>query len=88
MAGSAIVSGFFDMFLPMVLIAEATSIQVKFVVTVVGLTQIVFVSEVISYLLNSRIPVKFSHMVLIFLERTIVAILVLVPFTYLFGIVD
>jgi len=85
-AGAAIVSGFADMFLPIILVADAASLQMRFIVTVIGLTQIVFLSEVISYLLNSTIPVKFSHMVFIFIERTVVAILVLVPFTYLFGI--
>ncbi len=86
--GAAIASGFFDMFLPVVLIAESASIQLRFIVTVVALTQIVFISEVISFLLNSRIPIKFRDMVIIFIERTVIAMLVLIPFTYLLGIVD
>lgn len=83
---AAIVSVFFDMFLPMILVTEAASIQM-FHSNSRRFDTNFFPSEVIAYLINSRIPIKFSHMVLIFLQRTVIAILYLVSFTYLFGIV-
>ena len=86
LGGGAIAAGFFDLFFPALLVSGAQSVQLKFIVTVVGLTQIVFCTEVLSYLLNSRIPVKLIDMFVLFVERSVIAILVLVPFTYICGI--
>lgn len=73
-AGGALISGLADMFLPIILGGAAVSLRAKFVIGVVGMVQIIYASEVISYIAVSKIPLKIWEMVVIFFEKTIIAI--------------
>lgn len=67
-------AGFADMLLPSVMIASAASEMTRFIVAAVSVCQLIYLSEVGALLLASKIPLKFSELVLIFIERTILAL--------------
>ena len=50
----------------------------KFIVACVSVTQLVYMSEVGGLLLGSKIPVNLKDLILIFLERTLVTLPVIV----------
>lgn len=85
-AGGALISGLADMFLPIILGSAAVSLRAKFVIGVVGMVQIIYASEVISYIAVSKIPLKIWEMIVIFFEKTIIAIPLATLCAILFGI--
>ena len=74
------------MFLPIILGSAAVSLRAKFVIGVVGMVQIIYASEVISYIAVSKIPLKIWEMIVIFFEKTIIAIPLATLCAILFGI--
>ena len=67
------------MLLPSVLAANTiTSEMTKFIIACVSVTQLVYMSEVGGLLLGSKIPVNLKDLILIFLERTLVTLPVIV----------
>ena len=63
------------MFLPNLLIAEMEiSLAARFFIHVLSLVQIIYFSEVGAVMIISGLPVKVWEMVVIFLERTLIAI--------------
>jgi len=85
-AAPATIVGFADMFIPAILASGLTSVKTKFVVGVLSLVQIIYMTEVGTIMLTSKMPVKFKDLVIIFLEKTIIAIPIIVIITNLFGI--
>ena len=81
-AAPATVSGFADVMIPSLLCGGITSDLTKFIICVLSLIQIIYMSEVGPVLLMSDIPVKFRHLVILFIEKTILAI----PIIYMFGL--
>lgn len=77
-AAPATVIGFADMFIPAILGASLTSMKTKFVIGVLSIVQIVYMTEVGTLLITSDIPVKFRHLVLIFIEKTIIVLPIIV----------
>ena len=78
-ASQTLVVGFADMLLPSVLAANTiTSEMTRFIVACVSVTQLVYMSEVGGLLLGSKIPVNLKDLILIFLERTLVTLPVIV----------
>lgn len=86
LAGTALISGLADMFLPTLIGAGAVSLRAKFVIGVVGMVQIIYASEVISYIVSSKIPLKIWQMIVIFFEKTIIAIPIATVLALIFGI--
>lgn len=79
-ASKTMLVGFTDMFLPAIIAAgEIQSELTLFVVAVVSVTQILYMSEVGALILGSNIPVNFGELFVIFIERTLIS-LVLVAF--------
>ena len=74
------------MFLPIIIGGGTISLRAKFVIGVVGMVQIIYASEVISFIAASKIPVKIWEMVVIFFEKTIIAIPLAALIAVLFGI--
>ena len=60
-----------------------TSEMSKFIVAVVSVTQLLYLSEVGGLILGSKIPVKLWEMFVIFLERTIISLLIACPLAHL-----
>ena len=77
-ASQTLIVGFADMFIPSVLAANITNEMTRFIIACVSVTQLIYMSEVGGLLLGSKIPVKFTDLIIIFLERTIITLPVIV----------
>ena len=82
-ASQTVVIGFADMFLPSVIAAGFESEMTKFVVAATSVTQLIYMSEIGSIIMGSKIPVSLKNLFIIFLERTIVTLPVIALFAHL-----
>ncbi len=73
--------GFIDMFIPALLITGVASIKTKFIIGVLSLIQIIYVTEVGVIIIQSDVPLNLKDLFVIFLQRTIIAL----PFIVLFA---
>ncbi len=86
-AAATVLSGFGDMFIPSVLASSTiTSEYTKFFVGVLSITQLIYMSEVGALLLSSKLPLKFTQLLLIFILRTIICIPLIVLFMTILGV--
>ncbi|MCR5834606.1 MAG: YjiH family protein [Selenomonadaceae bacterium] len=77
--------GFTDMFTPSVLAAGTiSSPMAKFIVAVISVTQLIYLSEVGGLILGSKIPVNLPELFILFLERTIISLLIAAPVAHMF----
>ena len=77
--------GFTDMFTPSVIAAGTiTSPMAKFIVAVISVTQLIYLSEVGGLILGSKIPVNLPELFILFLERTIISLLIAAPVAHMF----
>ena len=76
--------GFTDMFIPALLIGGIESVKTKFIIGVLSLVQIIYLTEVGAIIIKSEIPLNLWKLFLLFLERTIIAIPLIVLFANLF----
>lgn len=79
-AAPATLVGFTDMFIPALLITGLESVKTKFIIAVLSLVQIIYLTEVGTIIIKSEIPLNFWKLLIIFLERTIIAIPLIVLF--------
>ena len=77
-ASQTLIVGFADMFIPSVLAANIPNEMTRFIIACTSVTQLIYMSEVGGLLLGSKIPVKLTDLIIIFLERTIVTLPVIV----------
>ena len=73
-AAPAILSGFADNYLPVILAKGMASDQLKFIIGTMSILQIIFMSEIGALLSSTKIVSKFKDIVLIFIERTIISL--------------
>ena len=71
-AAPAMIVGFVDLFLPAIAAAEIPSMSTRFVVAVVSVGQLIFMSEVGILMLKSSLPLNLVDLVVIFLLRTLI----------------
>lgn len=71
-----------EMFLPSLLVVEA-SLVTKFVVAVLSVSAIIFFSALVPCILSTEIPVSIPKLLVIWLERTILTIVIVTPIAYL-----
>ncbi len=83
LASQTVVVGFADMFLPSVIGSTIESELTRFVVAATSVTQLIYMSEIGSIIMGSKIPVSLTNLFLIFLERTIVTLPVIALFAHL-----
>ncbi len=76
--------GFTDMFIPALLITGVESVKTRFIIGVLSLVQIIYMTEVGAIIIKSEIPLNFWKLLIIFLERTLIAIPLIVLFANLF----
>jgi nucleoside recognition membrane protein YjiH len=81
-AGAAMVSGFLDMFLPALLAANLDSEITRFVVGVISVTQLIYMSEIGILLIKCEIPLRFHHLVILFVLRTVIALPIIAAFAH------
>ena len=76
--------GFTDMFTPSVIAAEGIADPMsRFIVATVSVTQLIYLSEVGGLILGSKIPVNILELFILFLERTIISLLIVCPVAHL-----
>ena len=74
-ASKTIVVGFADMFIPSILAANSIESDfTRFVIAAMSVTQLIYMSEVGSLLIGSKIPVNLLELFTIFLLRTLVTL--------------
>ena len=83
LASQTIIVGFADMFLPSVIASSIESERTRFVVSATSVTQLIYMSEIGSIIMGSKIPVSLKDLFIIFLERTIVTLPVIALFAHL-----
>ncbi len=84
-ASACMLAGFGDMFIPAVLASSSVvSEYTRFFIGVLSITQLIYMSEVGGMLLGSKLPLKFTDLILIFLIRTIVCTPVIILLMNLF----
>ncbi len=83
LASQTVIVGFADMFLPSVIASGIESEMTRFVVAATSVTQLIYMSEIGSIIMGSKIPVSLGNLFLIFLERTIVTLPVVALFAHL-----
>ncbi|PCF32566.1 arginine transporter [Staphylococcus delphini] len=81
---SAIMSGFADNYLPVILGANLTETTSKVVIAMMSILQLIFLSEIATLLTSANAVQKFSHIVIIFLQRTFIALPFVIVFVKLF----
>lgn len=78
------VVGFVDMFTPSILAAESVTVPMsKFIVATVSVTQLVYLSELGGLILASPLPLRLWDLFIIFIERTIISLLIVCPAAHL-----
>lgn len=77
-AAMTFVVGFGDMFLPVVIGRGIESELTRFVIACTSVTQLIYMSEVGGLLLGSKLPIKFKDLVIIFLQRTLITLPIVV----------
>ena len=75
--------GFTDMFIPALLIGGVQSVKTKFVIGALSLVQIIYLTEVGAIIIKSEVPLNLWKLFVLFLERTLIAIPLLVLFANL-----
>ena len=82
-ASQTVIVGFADMFLPSVIGASIESEMTRFVVAATSVTQLIYMSEIGSIIMGSKVPVSFWKLFVIFLERTVVTLPIIALFAHL-----
>ena len=83
LASQTIIVGFADMFLPSVIASSIESEITRFVVAATSVTQLIYMSEIGSIIMGSKIPVSLKDLFIIYVERTIVTLPVIALFAHL-----
>jgi len=79
-AAPALIAGFLDMFLPALLGASIESEYTRFVVGVMSVTQLIYMSEIGILMIKCEIPLKFRHLLMVFLLRTAIGLPIVMLF--------
>ncbi|WP_209123520.1 YjiH family protein [Alkalihalobacillus sp. BA299] len=83
-AAPAMLVGFADMFLPAVVGSGIESELTRFVIAAISLTQLVYMSEIGILLLRSKIPLSLLDLFIVFLQRTIITLPIIVFMAHFF----
>nr|WP_289037862.1 YjiH family protein [uncultured Allobacillus sp.] len=73
-AAPAMLVGFADMFLPAVVGSGIESELTRFVIGVMSLSQLIYMSEIGILLIKSKIPVSLVQLFIIFIQRTVITL--------------
>ena len=71
-----------EMFLPALLVTGA-SVVTKFVIAVLSVSAIIFFSAVVPCILSTEIPISIPKLLVIWVERTILTLIIVTPIAYL-----
>ena len=76
----AVLLGFADMFLPVILCAHIESEMTRFIIAALSVSQLIYMSEIGVLILRSSIPLTFFHLLSLFIIRTTLALPLIVLF--------
>jgi nucleoside recognition membrane protein YjiH len=79
-AAPALIAGFLDMFLPALLGSSIDSELTRFVVGVLSVTQLIYMSEIGILMIKCEIPLRFIHLITVFLLRTLIGLPIVMLF--------
>jgi len=79
-AAPALIAGFLDMFLPALLAAKIDAEITRFVIGVISVTQLIYMSEVGILMIKCEIPLHFNQLLGIFLLRTLIGFPIVMAF--------
>lgn len=82
-ASKTMVVGFTDMLTPAILAKGIHSAMTRFIVAVISVTQLIYLSEVGGLILGSKLPVKFWELFVIFIERTLISLIIVAPIAHI-----
>jgi nucleoside recognition membrane protein YjiH len=82
-AAPAMIAGFLDMFLPALLGSSIEAEITRFVVGVLSVTQLIYMSEIGILMIKCEIPLRFSHLITVFLLRTMIGLPIVMLFARL-----
>ena len=77
-ASQTMIVGFADMVVPSIMAAEIQSEMTRFVVAAVSVVQLIYLSETGAVILGSKVPVNLFEIFIIFIERTLISLPVIV----------
>lgn len=83
LGGKAISLGLVEMFLPATEIGPEGDTLTAFIIAVVAVSGIIFLSAMVPSIMATDIPVKFWHLLVIWVERVILSILITAPIAHL-----
>jgi len=81
-AAPAMVAGFLDMFLPALLAVGIESELTRFIVGVMSVTQLIYMSEIGILMIKCEIPLRFWHLFVIFILRTIIGLPIVIAYAH------
>lgn len=83
-AAPAVLVGFTDMFIPSVMVSGDGFAEItKFVIGALSISQLVYMTETGAVILKSEIPLKLTDLIVLFLTRTVISLLVIVPIAHM-----
>ncbi|MTI46297.1 YjiH family protein [Sporosalibacterium faouarense] len=82
-AASATLVGFADMFLPSIFVKGCEFEITRFIIGALSFTQLIYLTETGAIILRSKIPVNFKDLLIVFLERTLVTLPIIVIIAHL-----
>lgn len=82
-ASQTFIVGFADMFLPSIIGASIKSELTRFVIACISVTQLIYMSEVGGLLLGSKIPVSVKDLIIIFIQRTLITLPIIVLISHI-----
>ncbi|GLB60734.1 YjiH family protein [Cytobacillus sp. NCCP-133] len=82
LAAKASAVGIAEMFLPALLVTEAALVT-KFVIGVLSVSAIIFFSALVPCILSTDIPISIPQLLVIWVERTVLTIIIAAPLAYL-----
>ena len=83
-ASQTMIVGFSDMVVPSIMAAEIHSEMTRFIVATVSIVQLIYMSETGAVILGSKIPINILELFIIFIERTIISLPIIVLMAHLF----
>ena len=85
--GSVMLVGFADQFVPVILGAAMTSVSVRFLIGTISVLQILYITDVGTLIMTSKVPFKLWQMFVVYLERVVICIPIVIACEHIFGIV-
>lgn len=83
-ASQTMIVGFSDMVVPSIMAAEIKSEMTRFIIATVSIVQLIYMSETGSVILGSKIPVNIIELFIIFIERTLISLPIIILMAHLF----